>query len=235
MKKGHIIAMGGGGFSMEPDNLLLDQYVIDCTGKQNPRVCFIPTASADSMQYTLNFYTAFNKLGCLAGHLSLFNQPQRDLEAYLRGFDIIYVGGGNTRNLVALWREWNLDSILRRLWQGGVVLAGISAGAICWFEQGTTDSIPGDLTVMNCLGFLKGSCCPHYNSEEQRRPTYHRFVADGAISAGYALDDGAAAHFEGDTLVEIVASRPDARAYYVEKAGEAVTERLLTVCYLGTS
>jgi peptidase E len=235
MTKRHIIAMGGGGFSMEPDNPLLDQYIIDCSGKKNPSVCFIPTATAESLIYIVNFYTAFNKLGCRAGHLSLFTQPQRDLEAWLRGFDILYVGGGNTRCMLALWREWNLDSVLRNLWQEGVVIAGISAGAICWFEQGITDSVPGDLTSMDCLGFLKGSCCPHYDSEAQRRPVFHQMIGDGAVMAGYALDDGVAVHFTEDTLSEIVTSRPAAHAYWVEKAGGIVDEQVLPVRFLGKS
>ena len=124
MTNNQIIAMGGGGFSMEPDNPLLDQYVIDCSGKSHPAVCFLPTAAAENPQYSVNFYQAFSRLGCRCGHLSLFVQPQRDLEAWLRQFDIIYVGGGNTRCMLALWREWGLDGILRRLWQEGVVMAG---------------------------------------------------------------------------------------------------------------
>lgn len=233
MTNSHIIAMGGGGFSMEPDNPLLDQYVIDCCGKPNPSVCFLPTASAESQQYCVNFYQAFNRLGCRAGHLSLFAQPQRDLEAWLRQFDIIYVGGGNTRCMLALWREWGLDGILRRLWLDGVVMAGISAGAICWFEQGVTDSVPGQLTGMNCMGFLPGSCCPHYDSEEQRRPDYHRLVESGTVMAGYALDDGAALHYVNGALTEVVTSRPHANAFYLEKTAAGVQERPLDTHYLG--
>lgn len=235
MKERHIVAMGGGGFSMEPDNPLLDQYVIECSGKKNPSVCFIPTASAESASYIDNFNSAFGRLGCRTGYLSLFTQPQRDLESWLSAFDIVYVGGGNTRCMLALWREWNLDGILRSLWQDGLVLAGISAGAICWFEQGITDSIPGDLTTMNCLGFLPGSCCPHYDSEEKRRPDYHRLVGDRSALPGFALDDGAALHYAGDTLDEIVTSRPDAHAYRVETFAGTVNEDILPSRYLGTA
>ena len=154
---------------MEPDNLLLDRYVIEQSRKKSPRVCFIPTASAENADYTVQFYSAFTKLGCQPGHLSLFKQPQQDLLDYLLGYDILYVGGGNTRCMLALWREWNLHNILKTALARGIILAGISAGAICWFEQGVTDSVPGELTAMDCLGFLPGSCSPHYDGEEDRR------------------------------------------------------------------
>lgn len=233
MKTKHIIAMGGGGFSMEPENPLLDQYVIDCTGKSSPKICFLPQASCEGAGYIINFYSAFTRLGCQPGYLSLFQQPQRDLRAYLLGFDAIYVGGGNTRCMLALWREWNLHEILREAWEQGVVLAGISAGAICWFDQGVTDSVPGELTAMNCLGYLPGSCCPHYDGEAERRPSLHRLVAAGALSPGYALDDGAALHYIGAELHEVVCSRPEAKAYHVELVEGQVQEKLLPIRYLG--
>jgi dipeptidase E len=228
-----IIAMGGGGFSMEPDNPLLDQFVIECTGKTAPKICFLGTASAENTDYKLNFYRAFIRLGCRPDHLSLFMQPQKDLRAFLLDFDAIYVGGGNTRCMLALWREWNLDEILREAWEAGIILAGISAGAICWFEQGITDSVPGELTAMNCLGFLAGSCCPHYDSEVERRPTFQHMVASGQVKPGFALDDGAAVHYIGDDLAEIVSSRPGAGAYRLSASAGQAQEELLPIRYLG--
>ena len=145
---------------------------------------------------------------------------------------IIALGGGNTRCMLALWREWNLDGILHSLWQDGVIMAGISAGAICWFEQGITDSIAGDLTAMDCLGLINGSCCPHYNSEVERRPNYQRLVRERSVKAGYALDDGVALHFVDDTLDEIVTSRPQAHAYYVKQTAGAAIERVAESRYL---
>lgn len=228
-----IIAMGGGGFSMEPENPLLDQFVIECTGKTAPKICFLATASAENSDYKVNFYRTFTRLGCRPDHLSLFVQPQKDLRAFLLGFDAIYVGGGNTRCMLALWREWDLHKILREAWEQGVVLAGISAGAICWFEQGVTDSVPGELTGMDCLGYLPGSCCPHYDGEAERRPTFHRLVASGSLQAGYALDDGAALHFIDDELAEAVSSRPQAKAYRVENTAAGALEELLITRFLG--
>ena len=129
----HIIAMGGGGFSMEPDNPALDQYVLSVARAARPRVCFLPTATDNIDSYLLKFYKAFGQFECVPAHLSLFNLPTADLEGFVLGQDLIYVGGGNTRSLLALWREWGLDAIFRKASAAGVVLAGISAGANCWF------------------------------------------------------------------------------------------------------
>jgi peptidase E len=129
--------------------------------------------------------------------------------------------------MLALWREWGLDEILKRAWQQGVVLAGLSAGAICWFEQGVTDSVPGELGALDCLGLLPGSCCPHYDGEAERRPAYHRLVAEGTILPGFGIDDGAALHFVDQELKCIISSRPDARAYAVTKSEDGVSEGAL--------
>ena len=228
----HIIALGGGGFSMEPENPALDQYILQQTGKARPKVCFFPHATDDAVRYVRNFYEAFTKLDVRPTALSLFNPPTADLESFLLEQDAIYVGGGNTKSMLALWREWALDVVLRRAWEKGVVLAGISAGAICWFEQGLTDSIPGPYTALNCLGFLPGSCSPHYDGEAERRPRFHQLLAEGQIKPGLALDDGAAAHFVDGELQQVVTSRPNARAYRLSVEAGQVVERALKVKYL---
>lgn len=146
--------------------------------------------------------------------------------------DIIYVGGGNTKNLIALWKEWHLDRILRQAWHQGIILCGLSAGSICWFEEGITDSIPGELTPLKCLGFLPGSNCPHYDGETKRKPAYHRLLSQEQISPGYAADDGVALHFIGDRLSKIVSSRPEAKAYYLEIKNRTVIENPLNPLYL---
>ncbi len=227
-----IIAMGGGGFSMEPDNLALDRYILEQAPKAAPAVCFLPTASGDADSYIVNFYKAFTTLECHPTHLSLFRLPTADLESFILDQDIVYVGGGNTKSMMALWREWGLDGILRRAWENGIILAGLSAGAICWFEQGVTDSIPGSLRALPCLGLLRGSCCPHYDGNAERRPAHHRLINDGAIPSGYGLDDGAAVHFIDAALHAVVSSRPNAKAYFVEKTAEGLAERALDTMYL---
>lgn len=233
MKMRQIIAMGGGGFSMEPDNPLLDRYILKEAKTANPKICFLPTASGDSEQYISRFYSFFNDQNCDPSHLSLFNPPSRDLESFVLEKDILYVGGGNTKNLLALWKEWGLDSILRKAWEEGVILAGLSAGAICWFEQGVTDSYGDGLEPINCLGFLKGSNCPHYDGETERRPAYHKLMETNKLHSGIALDDGVAIHYKEQEIHKIVSSRPNAKAYSVSLE-KGITERELHAKYLGS-
>ncbi len=227
-----IIALGGGGFSMEPDNLALDQYILDQSSAERPKVCFLGQASAEHADYMIGFYNAFSKLQSTPSHLSLFQPHTADIRDFLLSQDIIYVGGGNTKSMLALWREWQLDQILRDAMQEGTILAGISAGAICWFEQGTTDSIPGKLTALDCLGYLKGSCSPHYDGEGDRRPTYHRMIQSGEILSGHAFDDGVGGHFIDGELHHVVSSRPNAKGYFVEKVGDKAIETELETHYL---
>ena len=222
VSEGQIVAMGGGGFSMEPENPLLDRYVLSLGGSARPRVCFLQPG--DSPSYIERFYAAFSRLPCEPAHLSFFALGVSDVRAYLLEQEIIYVGGGNTKSMLAVWREWELPSILREAWRNGVILAGLSAGAICWFSQGLTDSIPGSLTSLTCLGFLPGSACPHYDSEAGRRPTFRSLVASGALADGYAADDGVALHFAGEHLHRVISSRPNARAYRVERVGDQARE-----------
>jgi len=230
-----IIAMGGGGFSMEPDSPLLDKYILEQTKKPRPKVSFLPTASGDANEYVVRFYSAFTKFDCQPSHLSLFSPPTADIESFILERDVIYVGGGNTKSMMALWREWDLDRVLRKAWEAGIVLAGLSAGANCWFEQGVTDSIPGRLVALPCLGFLSGSCCPHYDGEAQRRPSYHRLLSQAEILPGFGVDDGAALHFVDEKLSRVVSSRPNARAYFLEKVSGQVRERPMESLYLGRS
>ena len=229
-----IIAMGGGGFSMEPDNPALDRYILSVAQARAPRpkVCFLPSATDNIDSYLLKFYQAFGQLDCQPSHLSLFGLPSADLAGYLLAHDLIYVGGGNTRSLMALWREWGLDDIFRQAYAAGIVLAGISAGANCWFEQCTTDSVPGELRVLNCLGLLPGSFTPHYHGEPLRQPSLRRMLLAGEIQAGYAVDDSAAIHFVDGQLYRAVKSVPEAGAYHVARQGEAVVETALEMTAL---
>ncbi|MEH7444382.1 Type 1 glutamine amidotransferase-like domain-containing protein [Bacillus sp. JJ1122] len=228
-----IIALGGGGFSMEPDNPLLDLYILAQTKKQSPKVCFVPTASGDSENYISRFYNSFESHNCVPSHLSLFSPPSRDLEDFVMDKDVIYVGGGNTKNLIALWKDWSLDIILKKAWQDGIVMAGISAGSICWFEAGVTDSFGEGLEPLKSLGFLKGSNCPHYDGEADRRPTYQQLVSAGQLPGGFAADDGAALHFIDGELSKAVSSRRDARAYQVQLKEGSIKEEALFTEYLG--
>ncbi|MCX6117536.1 MAG: Type 1 glutamine amidotransferase-like domain-containing protein [Proteobacteria bacterium] len=231
--KKQIVALGGGGFSMEPENPLLDLYVLGLASKKTPKVCFIPTASADSSEYTVNFYRSYSQFDCQTTHLSLFKPPTADIESFVMDQDVFVVGGGNTKNLIALWREWKLDQFLFKAYNAGKILSGISAGALCWFESGITDSIPGDLTPLNCLGFISGSHSPHYDGEEKRRPRYHYWIEQKKIPGGIAADDGAALHFIDGKLHKVVSSRKKAKGYKVELEGKKIVETILPTTFLG--
>jgi peptidase E len=233
MRPIQIVAMGGGGFTMEPDNPLLDDYLLGLTGKAAPRVCFLPTASGDSAAYIESFYQAFAGRA-EPSHLSLFGRTVDDLVAFLSGHDVVYVGGGNTANLLAVWRVHRLDAALRAAGEAGTILAGLSAGALCWFGSGVTDSFGPRLAPLDGgLGFVSGSMCPHYDSDPTRRPTYQRLVAEGRLPDGVAADDGVALHFLGGALSAAVSSRPAAGAYRIERAGTSARETALPVRYLG--
>ncbi len=231
-----IVAMGGGGFSMEPDNPLLDAFVLSLSGVARPRVCFLATAGGDADNYVMRFYRAFGRLDCRPSDLSLFAREVADLESFLLGQDVIYVGGGSTANLLAVWRVHGVDAILREAWERGIVLCGISAGMNCWFEASVTDSFgPALAPLRDGLGLIEGSACPHYDGEPQRRPIYRRLVADGELPPGWAADDGAALVFGDDALAEVVCSRPDAHAYRVLGGpGSEVHERPLPTRFLGS-
>jgi len=226
------VALGGGGFSQEPENRLLDDFVLELTGVERPRICFLPTASGDDRGYVASFYDAF-AARAEPSWLPLFARRSADLRDHLLAQDAIYVGGGNTANLLAIWRVHGVDRILRTAWQRGIVLAGVSAGAICWFDAGVTDSFgPGLAPLDRALGLLPGSFCPHYDGEELRRSRFHELVASG-LPDGWACDDGAALVFEGTSVREAVASRPTAGAYRVERGGRTISEQALPVRYLG--
>jgi dipeptidase E len=213
---------------MEPENLALDRYVLAQARVPEPAVAFVPTASGESDNYIVRFYTAYLGLPCRPSHLAFFRRTP-DLRAYLLAQDVIYVGGGNTKSMLAVWREWGVPELLREAWESGIVLAGISAGAICWFEQGVTDSFADQLRVMECLGFLPGSCCPHYSGEPDRRPSFHRLLRHGEIAPGFAIDDGAAIHFTNNQVHRVVASRKGATAYHVHSTGGEVREEPMPV------
>lgn len=235
-----LIAIGGGGFLMEPENPLLDSYCLNCTGKTVPKICFIPTASGDSEDFLSRFYTTFAKYSCEPSHLAFFRKPTtgaiplNDIENHLLNQDVIYVGGGNTRAMLAVWREWNIDEILRKAWHSGILLAGMSAGAICWFEYGGSDSTyVGKLSPLQGLGLIKGSCTPHYDGESNRRADFHQLIKNDLLPNGIGIDDGAAVLFEGQKIIEVVASRAGAKAYQVKmEADGQIIEKPLKTRYL---
>ncbi|HKR64869.1 MAG TPA: peptidase E [Thermoanaerobaculia bacterium] len=215
-----IVAMGGGGFAMEPRNPRMDRWILSLARRKRPRVMFIGTASGDAADYIARFHRAFARHDCEPSHLALFARDDKDLRKRILRQDVIYVGGGNTANLLAIWRLHGVDAILRDAWSEGVLLCGVSAGAICWFEDGLTDSFgPRLRPLRDGLGILPGSFCPHYNARG-RRSAYRRFIDAGELAEGHAADDGAAILFEETRVADVFTSRAEAHAFRVARGAE---------------
>lgn len=229
--RGRRLALLGGGFSTDGDGLL-DDWVLDQVRAPRPKVCFVPTASGDAPGYVERFLAAYQPRSCQPGVLHLFRREFDDdaLRAFLLGQDVVYVGGGNTANLLAVWRAHGVDRLLREAFDRGTLLCGISAGANCWAEGSHTDSF-GPLThLADGLGLLSGSVCPHYDSEPGRRPSYRAAVAHGALPPGWAVEDGVGALFADGRLADAVTRTPGARLYRVEPDGEGGVEERALPC-----
>jgi peptidase E len=219
-----IVAFGGGGFSMEAGNPLLDDYVLGLTGAARPRVCFLPTASGDADHYVVRFYRAFSPARCEPSHVSLFRRDRgaADPAEQLLEQDVIYVGGGNVTSLLGVWRAHGLDEVLRECWLRGTVLCGVSAGALCWFASAVTMFQGPPLPVVG-IGLLPYSCGVHVDAEPRRLDAHRELVADG-MPDGYAAEDSVALHFSGTALYRAVASRPGKKAYRVTGDGLEILE-----------
>ena len=233
----HIVAFGGGGFSMERENRLLDDYVLSLASRARPQVCFLPTASGDADHYVVRFYRRFSA-SCEASHVSLFRRDQGtggvedDLANHLLAQDVIYVGGGNVVSMLGAWRAHGLDAVLARAWRQGIVLCGPSAGSLCWFRDALS-AFHGASQRVRGLGLLPYSNCVHYDAEPERRAEYHRFVGDG-MRPGFAAEDGVGLHFCGTRLERVVSSRRGGHAYRVEPAANGVVVEVpLEAAYLG--
>ena len=220
-----ILAIGGVQLYAGSTDWPLHQFLLDLTGRERPRICMIGTASGENASGLANYYATFAR-SAEATHLDLFGRTVDDIEGFLLDQDVVYVAGGNTANMLAIWRLHGLDKALKTAWEGGVVLAGWSAGANCWFDGSVTDSFGPNLDPLkDGLKFLPGSFCPHYDSESLRRPRYEELVGSGALPDGYAADDGVGLLFEGRQMVEAVAALPGQHGYRVERRrGKAVEE-----------
>ncbi len=230
-----IFVAGGGVMGSNPPYPLL-RYIVSLTGKPDPVVVCLPTARGDNLENLAQWYETMNQLPCRPRHLRLFGPTKdlRDFEQQLLSADVIFVPGGNTLNMLATWKAQGVDAILRKAWERGILLAGESAGMVCWFEEAVTDSKPGQLTRMECLGWLKGSVCAHYHFLPQpRRPRLHEMLISGEMKDGVACDDGAGVLYEGDKLVKVVTVSETATAYMVRRNGTQVVEEPLKAELLG--
>jgi peptidase E len=219
------ILIAGGGFGTA-----FIRYMAQLTGKARPKLLFLPTASADSATSTLSWYR-----NCAPLNVEPSDQPSfiastrqdRTWEEVFLSVDGIVCSGGNTLNQQAIWKAQGIDVVLRQAWDRGIVLGGASAGSLCWFEEGTTDSRPKELTIVEGLGFLKGSHSPHYDAEKSRRPLYHELIGSGKMKPGYACDNNAGIYFEDNEVKRVVATREGAKVYHVSAASGKVVERVM--------
>jgi dipeptidase E len=222
-EKGHIIAIGGGGFGRNPNHRKIEKYILKLTGKEKPNIVFIPTASAENQAYIIQFYKCFTKMSCEPSHVTFFQRTPK-LDSIINKADVIYVGGGNTKSMLAVWQEWKLDKLLLKAYNNGKILSGVSAGAICWFEQGITESWASNINVMDCLGFLPEMACPHYQEEKDRRPDVHKMLKQGKCGPGWAIDGGAAVHFKNGKYYKSIQFYSDSYVHYVSIKNGVVNE-----------
>ena len=226
--KRQIIAIGGGGFGRNPGEGIIENYILNQSNVKKPNICFVPTATGDNEAYKNNYYATFTKLNCNPVHLDFFKRTP-NLENLINEQDIIFVGGGNTKSMLAVWKDWGLNSILHEAYKNGVVMSGVSAGAICWFEKGITDSWSEDLKVMDCLGFVKGACCPHYDEEPQRRPSLKKFLSQKILESCYAVDGGCALHIQDEKKYGSIAFSKNKKSFHVEFKNDKVVENSFPV------
>ena len=206
------------------------RYMAALTGKKRPKLLFLPTASADGQAGIIAWFRTCAPLDVqpLVQESFIASSKQaQSWEEVLLAVDGIVASGGNTLNQQAIWKAQGIDVVLRQAWDRGIVLGGASAGSLCWFEEGTTDSRPKELTTVKCLGFLKGSHCPHYDREVDRRPLYRKLIAAGQMKPGYACDNDAGIYFEDNEVKRVVSARKGAKAYYVSASGGEAIERAL--------
>ena len=221
--KRQIIAIGGGGFGRNPGEGIIENYILEQSDANKPKICFIPTATGDDEGYIESYYSTFSMLECDPVHLDFFKRTP-DLEDLILNQDIIFVGGGNTKSMLAVWRDWNLDKLLKIAYQNGTIMCGVSAGAICWFDLGITDSWEEELKIMSCLGFVKGVCCPHYDEEPERRPTVHELIKDQEMDSCIAVDGGCALHLINEDPYRSVAFSEKKNAFLVSMKNNLVDE-----------
>lgn len=221
--KRQIIAIGGGGFGRNPGEGIIERYILSQSEARKPKICFIPTATGDDEGYKDSYYSTFSMFQCNPVHLDFFKRTP-DLDDLILSQDIIFVGGGNTKSMLAVWKDWGLDSLLKIAYEKGTIMCGVSAGAICWFESGITDSWAEELKIMDCLGFVKGVCCPHFDEEAERRPTVHKMIESQSIESCYAIDGGCALHLINEEPNQSIVFSENKNAYHISMKGNLIDE-----------
>ena len=226
MPNKNIVAIGGGGFGRSLGSLEIEKYIISLINKKRPKICFIPTASGDSNLYKLNFYRAFSKLDCITSHIDFFSRTE-NLEDKVFAQDIIYVGGGNTKSMLAVWKEWNLYEILQNAYEKGIVMSGVSAGAICWFDKGITDSYAEELTIIDCLGIVGGIACPHFDEEKEREPYVNDVINREIIKSCICIEGNCALHVKNNIKYSSIDFSNGKKCFRVYKENNALKKEII--------
>ena len=193
MKK-NIVAIGGGGFGKNSSSYLIEKYILNLSAKTSPKICFIPTATGDNDSYIVRFYSIFSRLDCKPSHIEFFKRTI-NIKNHIREQDVVFVGGGNTKSMLAIWNDWGMSDLLNEAYNNGVIMSGVSAGAICWFTSGITDSWDNELRILPCLDFISGTCCPHYDEEPSRIPYVKKIVLEKKVKNCICIEGGSAMHF----------------------------------------
>ena len=193
MKK-HVVAIGGGGFGRNRSSNLIEKYILSLSNNDFPRICFLPTATGDNDSYIVRFYSVFTSLNCHPSHIEFFNRTI-DIRKQIMNQDIVFVGGGNTKSMLAIWDSWGMSSVLKEAYNNGIIMSGVSAGAICWFTSGITDSWDNELRILPCLDFIRGTCCPHYDEEPARIPYVKKILLEEKLTNCISIEGGSAMHF----------------------------------------
>ena len=219
----NIVAIGGGGFGRSIGEMKIEKYITSLVKKDRPKICFIPTASGDNDSYKLSFYRAFSKLNCITSHLDFFSRTE-NLEKKILSQDIIYVGGGNTKSMLGVWKEWNLNYILKSAYEKGIIMSGVSAGAICWFNKGVTDSFSNKLEIINCLGIVKGIACPHYDEEKEREPFVNKIINSNIIDSCICIEGNCALHIKNNSYYESINFGKNKNCLKISKVNNKLTK-----------
>ena len=223
MKK-HIVAIGGGGFGRHNSSYLIEKYILNLSGKVIPKICFLPTATGDNDSYIVRFYSTFTSLNCVPSHIEFFKRTI-DIKNHIMDQDVVFVGGGNTKSMLAIWNDWGMSELLNNAYNNGVIMSGVSAGAICWFTSGITDSWDNELRILPCLDFISGTCCPHYDEEPSRIPYVKRLLHEKKITNCISIEGGSAIHFIDGKAFKNVSFKNNKNTYNVFLEDNDVVEK----------
>jgi len=190
----HIVAIGGGGFGRNNSSNIIEKYILNLSAKTIPKICFLPTATGDNDTYIVRFYSIFSRLNCIPSHIEFFKRTT-NIKKHIMDQDVVFVGGGNTKSMLAIWNNWGMSDLLNDAYNQGVIMSGVSAGAICWFTNGITDSWNDELRILPCLDFISGTCCPHYDEEPSRIPYVKQILFEEKVSNCISIEGGSAMHF----------------------------------------